>query len=120
MDESPGLPILDEGPPGDLDDQIGPVLAEAALGAALFSVGGHIFPLVAEVQQGGHVVVHHKDDVAALAAVAPVGPAGRHIFFPVEADVSIAPAPGLDPDFRNIYKHDEPFLIVPMRFSDRV
>ena len=42
---------------------------------------------------------------AVLAAVAAVGAAGRHIFLAVKADVAVAALAGLDPDFRNIYKH---------------
>ena len=105
MEQRAGVAVPDQRPQRDLDDGIRAVLAEAALGAAGLAVLGGIFPLIAKVQQRGHVGVGDKDDIAAPAAVAAVRPAGRHIFFPVEADVAIAAAARPDPDLRNIYKH---------------
>ena len=48
------------------------------------AVGRGVLALVAEVHQGGQVVVGHKDDVAAAPAVTAVGAARRHEFFAVE------------------------------------
>ena len=56
------------------------------------------------------MIVHNKDDVAALTAVTAVGAAGGDIFFPMEADLAVAALTGFDPDFCNIYKHGFPSL----------
>ena len=83
LDDLLGLRVPDDGAPGDLQDQIGPVLAGAALAGAVHAVFRHILALIAEVHEGGHVVVGHHHHVAAPAAVAPVGAAGRHVLLPV-------------------------------------
>ena len=80
------------------------VLAGLAAALAVHAVGRHIFALVAEVHQGGHVVVHLQDDGAAVAAVAAVGAAGGHVFLPVEGHRAVAAVAGPDGDPRFINK----------------
>ena len=87
------------------DDQIGAILALAAVAAAVFARSGDIFLLIAEVHQGGEVVVHLEDDRAAAAAVAAVRPAGGVVLLTVEADLAVAALAGDDLDLRNVNKH---------------
>ena len=47
--------------PGDADHQIGAVLAGLAAALTVHAVFCHVFALVAEVPQGGHVVIHLQD-----------------------------------------------------------
>ena len=78
-----------------------PLFAIAAATAAIFPALGGIFALIAEIRQGGEVVVHLKDNIAAPSAVAAVRPAGGHIFFPMERNGSIAAFARFDADFCN-------------------
>ena len=56
-----------------------------------FSPSGAVyFALIAEVHQGGQVVVRHKDDITAAAAIAAVRAARRHKFFAVERHRTVA------------------------------
>ena len=80
--QAAGLRILDQGAPGHEDGQIRGAFAKAPVAPAVLSTLGGVLALVAEVRQGGEVVIHLEEDAAAPAAVAPVGAAGRHIFFP--------------------------------------
>jgi len=89
---------------GDLDDQILPVLARAALALAVHAVGGHILALIAEVHQGGHMLVDLQNHAAAPAAVAAVGAARGHVLLPVEGHRAVAAAARLDGDAGGIYK----------------
>ena len=68
------------------DDQVGPILARAALAPAVLAVLRGVLALVAKVQQGGHMGIHPQHHVAASAAVAAVRAAGGHILLPVEGD----------------------------------
>ena len=85
-----GLGVPHQRAPGDADHQIGAVLAGLAATLTVHAAFRHVFALVAEVHQGGHVVIHPQNDGAALAAVAAVRAAGRHIFFPVERHRAVA------------------------------
>jgi len=96
--------VPDHGAQGDLDDQVLPIPAGAALAGAVHAVGGHVFALIAEVHQGGHMPVHLEDHVAAPAAVAAVGSAGGHVFFPVEGHGAVASLAGFHSDFGGIHK----------------
>ena len=104
LDDLPGLRVPDDGAPGHPQDQVGPVLAGAALALAVHAVFGHILALIAKIHQGGHVVVHRDHHVAAPAAVAAVRAAGGHIFLPVKGDHAVAAVAGTDGDARGIYK----------------
>ena len=94
-----GFGVPHQRAPGDADHQIGAVLAGLAAALTVHAVFCHVFALVAEVHQGGHVVIHLQDNGAALAAVAAVRAAGRHIFFPVERHcaVTAVACPDRDP-----------------------
>lgn len=66
--------------PGHADGQALAVLAAFAAALAVYTVGRHIFALIAEVHQRGHIVVHPDDDAAAVAAVTAVGAACGDVF----------------------------------------
>ncbi len=96
--------LFQHGAAGHTDDQVFGVAALLPGTAAVFAVGGVVLALVAEVHQGGQVVVRHKDDVAAAAAVAAVRAAGCHEFFTVEADGTVAALACVQPDGSGIDK----------------
>ena len=100
-----GLGFLDQSAPRHADDEILAALAIAARTAAIFPTRGYIFALIAEIRQGGEVVVHLEDNIAALSAVAAVRPAGGHILFPMERNGSIAAFACFDGDFCMVDKH---------------
>ena len=85
--------------------KVGAVFAEAALSAAGQTVFRRVFSFITEVGEGGKIVVGQENDVAALPSVAPVGTAGRNVFFPSEGYGSVASVTGFYFDFRNINKH---------------
>ena len=101
-----GFRVPDQSAAGHFDEDVFAILAAAALAGAVGAVLGHIFPLHAEVQQGGEVVIRLKDNAAALAAIASIRPAGGDVFFPVKGDSAIAPFSRLDKDPCNINKHN--------------
>ena len=86
------------------DDKVVAVGAGLALGAPVFAVLGGVLALVAEVHQGGEVVVRHKDDIAAAAAVTAVGTARRDKFFAVEGHHTVAALAGAHRDGGGINK----------------
>jgi hypothetical protein len=47
---------------------------------------------------------------AAVAAVAAVGTAARHVFLPMEGNATVAPFSGFKTDFYFVYKHVVPTL----------
>ena len=98
LDDLAAFGIPHQRAPGHLDGQALAVLAGLAAALSVHAVAGHIFALVAEVHQGGHVVVHLQDDGAAVSAVAPVGAACGDIFFPVERHRPVAAVAGADGD----------------------
>ena len=115
VDDLLGGGVPDDGAPGDPQDQVRAVSAGATLAAAVCAVGGGVLALIAEVHQGGHMIVHRDHHVAAPAAVAAVRAAGGHIFLPVEGDHAVAAVAGADGDLRGIYKgccHTERLLTV--------
>ena len=91
LDDLAGFGVPDQGAPGHTDGQTLAVLAAFAAALTVYTVGRHIFALIAEVHQRGHVVVHPD-------AVAAVGAACGNIFFPVEGDGSVAAVSGPDGD----------------------
>ena len=98
LDDLIALRVPHQGTPGDPDDEVRAVLAGLAATLAVHAVGGYVFALVAEVHQGGHAVVHLQNDGTALAAVAAVRAAGRHVFFTVEGHHAVAAVAGFDGD----------------------
>ena len=103
--QAAGLGVLDQGAAGHGDHQVRGAFAKAAVAPAVLSPLGGVLALVAEIRQGGEVVVHLEHNAAAPAAVAPIGTAGGHVLFPVEGDGAVAPIPGFDFDFRGIDEH---------------
>ena len=99
-----GLGFFQHSAAGHADDQVIGVGAALALGAAVFTVGCGVLTLVAEVHQGGEVVVGDKNDVTAATAVAAVRAASRHEFFAVEGHRAVAALAGMQPDGRGINK----------------
>ena len=76
--DQPALRVLDHGAQRHLDDEVLGILAVAEACAALAALGGSVLALVAEVHQGGKMIVRHKDDVTAAAAIAAVRAASGH------------------------------------------
>ena len=99
-----GFGLPDQGAPGDVDGEGLAVPAGLPAPLAVGAVSGGIFALIAEVHQGGHMVVHLEDDGAAPAAVAAVGAACGDVFLPVEGDGAVAAGAGFDRDFCFINK----------------
>ena len=91
--------------PGHLDDQVLAPLARHLPALAVDTGLSGVLALVAEVQQGGQVVVDPENDAAAVAAVAAVRAAGGHIFFPVEGHRTVAAPAANDGNSNFIYKH---------------
>ena len=96
--------IANHGAPGNADNQSLAALARAAFALTVSTVGSHIFPLVTEIHQGRHIVVHAENHVAALAAVTTVRAAGCNIFFTVECHRSVAALAGSHGNGYFIYK----------------
>ena len=72
-------------PRGTLDDRgPAPSLPDFRAPWPSAPLRSHVLALVAEVHQGGHIVIHLQNDGAAPAAVAAVRPAGSHVFFSVK------------------------------------
>ena len=103
-DDQAALGFFKDGAARHADDEVVGVGAALALGAAVLAVGGGVFALVAEIHQRRKVVIGHKKDVAAAAAVAAVRPAGRDVFFAVEGHGAVAAFAGVQPDRRGINK----------------
>ena len=93
------------GAPGYVDDQGFSPLAGHFPAHAVDTCLSSVLSLIAEVQQGGHIVVDPQDDAAAVTAVTAVRAAGCHIFFPVEGHGTIAAATAADCNSNFIYKH---------------
>ena len=96
-DNKTALCVLDHGAQRHLDDQIFGIFAVAQACAALAALRGHILAFIAEIHQSGQMIVRHKDDVAAPAAVAAVRAACGHEFFAVEAHRTIAALARMEP-----------------------
>ncbi len=90
-----GLGIAHEGAARNADIQTVAVLTRAALALTVRAVSGNVLALVSEVHQRGHVIVNDENDIAAAAAVAAVGTAGRNILFAMERDRAVAAVAGL-------------------------
>ena len=99
-----GLGLLQHGAARYADDKVITVRTAHSLGATVLAVGCGVFALVAEVHQGGQVIVRHKDDVAAAAAVTAVRATRRHEFFAVEGHRAVAALAGVQPDRGGINK----------------
>ena len=103
-DDQPALRILDHGAQRHLDDKVFGILAVAEACAALAALGGSVLALVAEVHQGGKMIVRHKDDVTAAAAITAVRAASGHELLTMEAHCAIAALARMEPDGGDIDK----------------
>ena len=95
------------------DDRAGRHANDQILGAAAVAIGAAAVlaalrsPVFA-MRQGGEAVdarLGHHDDAAAVAAVAAVGPAARHVLLAAEAHAAVAAAAGFDFDGDAIDEH---------------
>src|ERR1044071_6762033 len=73
--------------------------AVLVLAAAVLAAAGAIKPLIAEIEQRREIGIGHRDDVAAGAPVAAVGPAARDVFFAAKAHAAASAVAGFDLDF---------------------
>ena len=103
-DDQPALRVLDHGAQRHLDDEVFGILAVAEACAALAALGGSVLALVAEVHQGGKMIVRHKDDVTAAAAITAVRAASGHELLTMEAHCAIAALARMEPDGGDIDK----------------
>ena len=98
LDDLVRLCVAHDGAAGDADREILALLAELARALTVHAVVGDVFALVAEVHQRRHIVVDHKDNVAAVAAVSTVGTARGDILFAVERHRAVAALAGAAED----------------------
>ena len=98
LDDLARLQVPDQSAPGDPDGEGLAVLTGLAFALAVGAVFRHVFALIAEIHEGGQVVVHLQDDMAARAAVSAVGAARGHVFLPVEGHGAVAAVARLDGD----------------------
>ena len=98
LDNFVGLRVPDQGSPRHPDGQALAVLAALAAALSVHAVSGHIFALIAEVHQGGHIVVHLHDDAPPVAAVSAVGSSRRNVFFSVKGHRPVAAVSGPNGD----------------------
>src|SRR5690606_11867028 len=96
--EEPALVVFHLGARRHPDHQVFPVspVLVGAL-AVLAPLRDEVRP-PGEVDERGKALVHLEDHVAALAPVAPVGTAGRHVLLPPEAGAAVAAVSRLDED----------------------
>ena len=77
-------------PAGHVEDLVLASGAAAVAALARLAVAGLLVRAVVEVQQRVHARVDLEDDVAAVAAVAPVGPAEGLVLLPVDRGHTVA------------------------------
>src|SRR5207245_9347926 len=80
---------------GHADDEGGRGAAVAVVSFAVAAVLRDVVLLVLEVEQGGQALGCFQHDVAAVPAVAAVGPAARDVLLPAKAPDAVAPVPRL-------------------------
>ena len=105
LDDLVRLAVAHDRTARDLDDEVFSALSLAAAALAVHAVGRDIFALIAEVHEGGQIIVDPQNDRAAVSAVAAVGPSRRHVFFPMEGNRAIAARARLHINFCFINKH---------------
>ena len=105
-DHRAGLPVLDDGPGGDADHQVGGVPPVHVLALSVRAVPGPVQVLVLEIEQGALARVDLQDDMAAVASVAAVRTAARHVLLAPETAASVAAASGLHVNSRKVDEHE--------------
>ncbi len=119
LDDLAALGLLDDGAARHFDHKVRRGFARAVFCGAVGPVLGDVLFAVFEVDQGVEMVVHDEHHVAAVAAVAAVRPAGRHILLAVKRDGSVAAVSRSHADFCNINKHALTPLQPANRFSQQ-
>lgn len=94
FDRFAGFDVDDDGAEGDFQGEACPIFSVFVTPHSSFTVFG--FPLWFEVvvAEVSGVAVSEEDDVASFAAIASIGSAFGDIFFPAEADDSVASVTG--------------------------
>ena len=85
-------------PSGTLMMRFSAFLPWQRLAPPLAALGASVLALVAEVHQGGKMIVRHKDDVTAAAAIAAVRAASATGILTMEAHCAIAALARMEPD----------------------
>ena len=106
-DDASALRLPDDGPFGNLEDDVLSVLSAAVALSALLAVPGLILTDVPEICQGVQTLVHLKDHVAPSSAVSAVGAAVWHIFFSAEGNMAVATLAASDIDSRSVCEHEK-------------
>ena len=104
--QASGREVSHQRSPRHLDNGGLPGPSAAPVAASVFPTLGCVFSLIAEIRQGGQVVVHLKNNVPTLAAISAVRAACRDIFFPVKGYRAVSTVARLYFNFRNIYKQN--------------
>ncbi len=99
------LRLLDHGSLRYPKNQIRPVFSRTIIFSALCTVLCTIFSFVAKFGQGIQPLVHDKNYIAALAAVAAIWSPCRHKKFPSETYMAVAALAGADINIRAVRKH---------------
>ena len=102
---SPSEDFVDHRAGRNVDDQVfagTPVHFLFGAGAAVIGHEAFLVTEVERVERG----LDFKDDIAALAAVAAIGPTARDVFLPAEMHDAIAALAGFYVDFYLIDEHD--------------
>ena len=107
-DDLVGFGIPHHRAPGDINHKVFTPLARHFPAHAVDARTGLILALIAKIQQCGQIVVDMENHAAAVTAVAAVGTAGGHIFFPVEGHRAVTAPSADDGDAYFIYKHKKP------------
>jgi hypothetical protein len=78
----------DHGAKGNGDIDIFSAFAVLAFRGAVLAVSGAAKRVILKAQQRGLIVISHKPDIAAITAVATIGPAFGHVRFTAKTDAS--------------------------------
>ena len=98
--------VADDGPRGDLDDEVlGPSTGAVRALAVLAPVGLEV-TLGRQVGEVGEPLDGAHDDVAAIAAVAAVRPAPGYVLLAPEADATVAAVAPSDENRDPVHEHD--------------
>jgi hypothetical protein len=77
----------------------------AIFSLAVFGVWNQVVLLIPQVQKRSKLTGGSENDIPAVSAVTAVGTPSRNVFFPSEADATVAAIPGFNKYFDLIDKH---------------
>src|SRR5579864_829818 len=100
-----GLVVVDDGSDRNFQNYVAAIASGFVRALAVTSALGFVFGIETEMDQGVVALAGFHDDVAALAAVAPGGPAARDEFLASEGHAAVAAVAGGDSDFGFIDEH---------------